>query len=40
MIVSLKNQATEDIFYGNNTKISRKICPQSIWRVAFKELKN
>ena len=38
MIISFKNQATEDIFYGNNTKISRKICPQSIWRVAFRKL--
>ena len=38
MIVSFKNQATEDIFNGKNTKGARKLCPQSLWRVATRKL--
>jgi toxin HigB-1 len=38
MIVSFKNQATEDIFSGENTKEARKICPQSLWRIASRKL--
>ncbi len=38
MIVSFKNQATEDIFNGKNTKSARKLCPQSLWRVATRKL--
>ncbi len=38
MIVSFKNQATEDIFNGKNTKSARKLCPRSLWRVAFRKL--
>ena len=38
MIVSFKNQATEDIFNGKNTKAARKLCPQSLWRVATRKL--
>jgi len=38
MIVSFKNQATEDIFNGVNSKISRKICPQILWRIASRKL--
>ncbi|NOZ11254.1 MAG: plasmid maintenance system killer protein [Gammaproteobacteria bacterium] len=38
MIVSFKNQATEDIFNGKNTKIARKLCPQSLWRVTTRKL--
>ncbi len=38
MIVSFKNQATEDIFKGNNTKNARKLCPQSLWKVASRKL--
>ena len=38
MIISFKNQATEDIFNGKNTKEARKNCPQSIWRVASRKL--
>ena len=38
MIVSFKNQATEDIFNGVNSKIARKICPQTIWRIASRKL--
>ncbi|KAF3978599.1 MAG: plasmid maintenance system killer protein [Methylococcales symbiont of Iophon sp. n. MRB-2018] len=38
MITSFKNQATEDIFNGVNSKIARKICPQMIWRIASRKL--
>lgn len=38
MIVSFKNQATEDIFNGVNSKIARKICPQTIWRITSRKL--
>ena len=38
MIVSFKNQATEDIFNGKNTKNARKLCPQSLWRVSARKL--
>ncbi len=38
MIVSFKNQATKDIFNGVNSKIARKICPQTIWRIASRKL--
>ncbi len=38
MIVSFKNQATEDIFNGKSTKSSRKLCPQSLWNVARRKL--
>ena len=37
VIVSFKNQATEDIFNGKNTKGVRKLCPKSLWRVAFRK---
>jgi len=38
MIVSFNNQATEDIFNGKNSKIARKLCPQSLWKVATRKL--
>ena len=38
MIVSFKNTETEDIFNGANTKAARKLCPESIWRVAIRKL--
>ena len=38
MIVSFKNQATEDIFNGVSSKAARKVCPQNIWRVAVRKL--
>ena len=38
MIVSFKNQATEDIFNGKNTKSARKLCPRSLWRVSVRKL--
>ena len=38
MIVSFKNQATEDIFHGRNSARARKVCPQSLWKVAGRKL--
>jgi toxin HigB-1 len=38
MIVAFANQGTEDIFNGENTKVARKVCPISVWRVAFRKL--
>lgn len=38
MIVTFKNQGTEDIFNGENTRAARTICPQSLWRIAARKL--
>ncbi len=38
MIVSFKDQATEDIFNGKNSKSARKTCLQILWRVARRKL--
>ena len=38
MIVSFKDKATEDIFNGKPSRIARKVCPQTIWRVAVRKL--
>ena len=38
MIVSFKNQGSEDIFDGNNTKEARRLCPQILWRIATRKL--
>ncbi len=38
MMASFKNQATEDIFNGKNTKNARKLCPRSLWRVSARKL--
>ncbi len=38
MIVTFKNQATEDIFNGENTKNARKLCPHSLWKVSVRKL--
>jgi proteic killer suppression protein len=38
MIQSFKNQGTEDIFDGKNSKIARKICPQNLWKIAARKL--
>ena len=38
MITSFKNQATEDIFNGKNTKQARKTCPMLLWRIATRKL--
>jgi proteic killer suppression protein len=38
VIQSFRNVGTEDIFNGKNTKAARKICPQSLWKVAVRKL--
>ena len=38
MIQSFKNQGTEDIFNGKNTKEARKLCPRSLWNIAARKL--
>jgi len=38
MIVTFKNQATEDIFNGKGTKDARRTCPQKLWQVAGRKL--
>ena len=38
VIQSFKTTGTEDIFNGENTKAARKICPNSIWKVAARKL--
>lgn len=38
MIQTFKGKGTEDIFNGENTKNARKICPESLWRVAARKL--
>ena len=37
MIRSFRNKATEDIFNGVNSKNARNLCPQTLWRVAFRK---
>jgi toxin HigB-1 len=38
MIQSFASPGTEDIFNGIDSKIARKTCPQSLWKVAFRKL--
>ena len=38
MIVSFKDQVTEDIYNGVGSKLARKACPQTIWRIAVRKL--
>ena len=38
MIVSFKNQATEDLFNGKASKEARKTCPQALWKVVARKL--
>ena len=38
MIRSFGNKATEDVFNGINSKAARTLCPQTLWRVAFRKL--
>jgi len=38
VIVSFKDQATEDIFNGINSKAARKACPQTLWRITSRKL--
>lgn len=38
MIVSFKDEGTEDIFNGKNTKEARRTCPESLWKIATRKL--
>ena len=38
MIRSFRNQGTEDIFNGKNSKAARRLCPQSVWKIAARKL--
>jgi len=38
MIQSFKNQGTEDVFNGKNSKNARKVCPRKLWKVACRKL--
>jgi proteic killer suppression protein len=38
MIKSFKNNGTEDIFNGKNTKDARRICPRDVWKIATRKL--
>jgi len=38
MIVSFKNEDTEDIFNGKNMKAMRKTWPESLWKIAVRQL--
>ena len=38
MIVSFKDEGTEDGFDGRDTKKARKACPQNLWPVARSKL--
>lgn len=38
MIESFKNQATEDIFNGKDSKAARKLCPPNLWATARRKL--
>ena len=38
MIVSFKDEGTEAIFNGENTRAARKTCPEPLWNVAQRKL--
>ena len=38
MIRSFRDQGTDDIFNGRQTKEARRSCPQQLWRVAGRKL--
>jgi len=38
MIRSFKNQGTEDIYDGKNSKHARKLCPKNLLRIAMRKL--
>jgi proteic killer suppression protein len=38
VIASFRDEGTEDIFDGRDTKKARKVCPQNLWRVARRKL--
>lgn len=38
VICSFKNNGTEDIFNGRNTRAAQRTCPHSLWNVAVRKL--
>ena len=38
MILSFRNEGTDDIFNGANTKSARTTCPELLWKVASRKL--
>jgi len=38
MIVSFGNEGTKDIFNGVNSKVARKTCPETLWKIAARKL--
>ncbi|WP_448216225.1 hypothetical protein [Endozoicomonas sp. 2B-B] len=38
MIASSKDKATADIFNDKASRLARKVCPQSFWRIAARKL--
>jgi proteic killer suppression protein len=38
VILSFADQGTEDIYNGKNSASARRVCPQAIWKVAFRKL--
>ncbi|NEP17910.1 MAG: plasmid maintenance system killer protein, partial [Leptolyngbya sp. SIO4C1] len=38
MIQSFKNSETEDVFNGRRTRSARKLCPEPLWKIAFRKL--
>jgi toxin HigB-1 len=38
MIQSFKAAGVEDIFNGKNTAAARRICPESLWKLATRKL--
>jgi proteic killer suppression protein len=38
MILSFKDEGTQDIFDGRKTKAARNMCPEYLWKVAVRKL--
>lgn len=38
MISSFKDKATAEIFNGVDSKLARKACPPTLWRIAVRKL--
>lgn len=38
MIVNYKHQGVKDIFNEDDTKYARKVCPQTLWKIARRKL--
>ena len=38
MIISFRDVGTEDVFNGKNTRAARKVCSNTVWRIAVRKL--